>query len=80
VGVEKPGQSVGRGVRSRDWQDVGDWPPVHMLLNVPGPNYVGACERMTPLSQVEGDAQGHTRPADANRSSRDDERCLPRPV
>jgi hypothetical protein len=54
VGVEKPGQSVGRGLLERDWQNVGDWQPIHILVNVPGLNYVGACERMTPLSQVEG--------------------------
>ena len=59
VGVEERGQPVGRMVGERDWQDIGDGQPAHMLVNVPGPNYVGACELIGLISpQVEGDLGG----------------------
>ena len=59
VGVEERGQPVGRRVGERDWQDIGDWQPAHMWVNVPGPNYVGACELIGLISpQVEGELGG----------------------
>ena len=47
MGVEERGQPVGRRVRERDWQDIGEWHPAHMLVNVPEPNYLGVREPMT---------------------------------